>query len=103
MLVLNGKSGISGVAGTVTETVKAAGYTTLDPTNGPAHAQTTVYAAASFEGDCQRLAQFVATSRNERVLTSAITAAITQEVPTASNADCVVVIGKPQAATTTTA
>ena len=105
VLVLNGQSGIGGVAAEVTELLNTTlGYTqTLEPANGPAHTQTTVYFAPNFEGDCQRLAQAVSTARDERLFTSPVTEVLTAEAPTAVNADCVVVIGKPQASTDTTA
>jgi LytR cell envelope-related transcriptional attenuator len=99
VLVLNGKSGIGGVAREMTDTIGLQGYTMLEAGDGPEHQQTTVYAAATFEGDCQRLAQFVATTRSESVFTAPMNETITAEAPTAVNADCVVVIGKPQTTT----
>jgi hypothetical protein len=99
VLVVNGKSGIAGVAKTMSDQITAAGYTNvLTPANGPAHTQSTVYYAPDFEADCTRLAAFVAQQRQEQLASTPITDTLKQEVPDAANADCVVVIGKPQAA-----
>ncbi len=96
VLVLNGKSGIGGVAKEVTELVKGFGYTqTLEPGNGPPHTQTTVYSAPGFELDCQRLAQALATARDESLLTAALNETLTADAPAALDADCIVVVGKP--------
>ncbi len=101
VLVLNGKSGIAGVAALVTEVVKDFGYQTLEPGNGPPHTQTTVYSAPGYELDCQRLAQALATARDESLLTAALNETLTAEAPAALNADCVVVVGKPATTTST--
>lgn len=102
VLVLNGKSGIAGVAKDVTGVLNGFGYTqTLEPGNGPQHQQTAVYNAPGFELDCQRLAQALATARNEQLVTANLSEAITAEVPSALNADCVVVVGKPPVTSST--
>jgi hypothetical protein len=104
VLVVNGKSGIPHVAGDMTEKIKTAGYTNvLAPKDGPAHTQSTVYFAEGFESDCERLGAFVAQQRQEQLAKTPITDTLKTEVPDAADADCVVVIGKPTAATATSA
>jgi hypothetical protein len=104
VLVVNGKSGIAGVAGDMAEKIKAAGYTNvLEPANGPAHSQSTVYFAPDFDADCVRLGSFVAQQRQEQLASAPITETLKTEVPSAADADCVVVIGKPATTTPTSA
>jgi hypothetical protein len=103
VLVVNGKSGLRGVAGEMSDKITAAGYTSvLTPTDGPAHSQSTIYFAAGFDTDCDRLGAFVAQQRQEQLARTEITPTLVQEVPDAANADCVVVIGKPAAGATAT-
>jgi hypothetical protein len=103
VLVVNGKSGIAGVARDMADKITAAGYTSvLEPANGPAHSQSTVYFAPDFDTDCVRLATFVAQQRQEQLASAPITDTLKTEVPTAADADCVVVIGQPAAAATAT-
>jgi hypothetical protein len=101
VLVVNGKSGIRGVAKDMADKITAAGYTSvLTPTDGPAHSQSTIYFAEGFDTDCDRLGAFVAQQRQEQLARTPITETLKAEVPDAANADCVVVIGKPAAGTT---
>jgi hypothetical protein len=96
VLVVNGRSGIAGVAGATSEQISAAGYTNvLTPADGPAHTKSTVYFAPTFDADCQRLAAFVAQQRQEQLALAPITDTLKQEVADAANADCVVVIAPP--------
>jgi hypothetical protein len=96
VLVVNGRSGIAGVAGATSEQIAAAGYTNvLTPADGPAHTKSTVYFAPTFDADCQRLAAFVAQQRQEQLALAPITDTLKQEVADAANADCVVVIAPP--------
>ncbi len=101
VLSVNGQSGVAGQATGMGNRLRAAGYTAIDATSGPAVEQTIVYSWPGYEGDCTRVADFVAKSRNEAVRMGALDGSITNAVPGASDAHCVVVIGPPQVATVT--
>ncbi len=101
VLSVNGESGVAGQATGMGNRLRAAGYTAIDATSGPPVEQTVVYSWPGYEGECTRVADFVAKSRNEAVRTGLLDGSVTNTVPGASDAHCVVVIGPPQATTVT--
>jgi hypothetical protein len=84
VLVLNG-SGRAGVAGTVTNTLKAKGYKTLPPNNASAvRTGTVVYAKTGKTAVCTTLAASIPGSKVQPMPTPP---------PTVTDADCIVVVG----------
>jgi hypothetical protein len=84
VLVLNG-SGRAGVAGTVTNTLKAKGYKTLPPNNASAvRAGTVVYAKAGKTAVCTTLAGQISGAKVQPMPTPP---------PSTTDADCIVVVG----------
>ena len=84
VLVLNG-SGRAGVAGTVTNTLKAKGYKTLPPNNASSvRAGTVVYAKPGKTAVCTTLAASIPGSKVQPIPTPP---------PTVTDADCIVVVG----------
>ena len=84
VLVLNG-SGRAGVAGTLTNTLKAKGYKTLLPNNAPAvRAGTVVYAKTGKTAVCTTLAASIPGSKVQPMPTPP---------PATTDADCIVVVG----------
>jgi hypothetical protein len=101
VLSVNGESGVAGQATGMGNRLRAVGYTAIDATAGPKVDQTIVYSWPGYEPDCVKVADFVAQSRNEAVRLGALDGSVTNAVPAASDAHCVVVIGPPQTSTVT--
>lgn len=84
VLVLNG-SGRAGVAGTLTNALKAKGYKTLVPNNASSvRAGTVVYAKTGKTAVCTTLAASIPNSKVQAMPTPP---------PAVSDADCIVVVG----------
>jgi hypothetical protein len=105
VLVVNGTGGrVPGGASALSEQIRDQGYPqVLTPADGPLHATTTAYFAPGFDADCQRLAAFVAQTRQEQLALAPITATLRQAAPAAAAADCVVVLAEPDLSTVVTA
>ncbi len=91
MLVLNGALE-GGVAGVVSQALAERGYVMAPPGDIAVHPQTTVYARAGAEADCEAVRAAVAEIRGQPAVT--VPLLDPPQIPGTDGMDCVVAVGK---------